>query len=219
MVTTVVDALPDRLWRGYPEDRHAEAFAETGRIRLRTLAYYRSIEDCVRRDQSEGIARLRVPGDVPVITLDASTMAVTKETTEPGFFHFQSQFTNPTYIFCLSTSEEAAVRFGNTLVEIFDPHRFLDSFVSSLDNLPEAEIAFVDAFPVRYDKDSVAPTPDHRDRARLSYGQKDPALAVEAEYRIAVVMAGGLEGAPEYLDLILQEPHRFARLVPPERAA
>jgi len=214
-------ALPDKLWRGYSEpDRvHADAFVGAGRIRLNALAYHRTNEDKVRGDPAEGSARLRVPGDVTTIHLHAQTGQKMGETTEPGLLNFSSESLQATYLFCLSTTQAGATRFGQTLVEVFAPGRFLDSLGAALHALepglgPGLEVAVVDALPVRYDKGTIASSaPNHLELVRLPYSQKAPGFATEYEYRIAVVLSGLQEDAPRYLDLVLPDVGTFAKLL------
>ena len=217
----VAGALPDKLWRGYEDsDRvYAESFVTTGQIRLNALTFHQGNEDKVRGDPSEGFARLRVPGNVTTIHLDAQTGHKRGETTQPGLLNFSSDSLQPTYLFCLSTTQAGATRFGPTLVEVFDPRRLLDALGAALRTLesgwgPEREVVLVDALPVRYDKDAIASSaPSQLELVRLPYTQKSPAFAPECEYRVAVVLSGLRDDAPTHLDLVLPDVRTFARLV------
>ena len=80
----------------------------------------------------------------------------------------------------------------------------------SLLHLGEREIFWVEAFPVRYDKDAVSDlSSDQSVRHRLPYGQKASQFEREREYRFVVAMSGVCHGAPEFLDLQLGHPERF----------
>jgi hypothetical protein len=72
------------------------------------------------------------------------------------------------------------------------------------------EILWVEAFPVRYDKDAVSDLSSNQSvRHRLPYGQKASQFEGEREYRFVVAMPGVRHGAPECLDLQLGHPERF----------
>jgi hypothetical protein len=214
MVEVLVDALPDRLWRGYSDsDRvHAESFVNAGKIRLCTTRYHRSNEDKVRDDPDEGFGRLQVPGDV--VTVDTQTREVT---TRPGLYNLTlAESESPTYLFCLSKTQTGARHFGQTLVEVFDTQRFLDAFSAALHTLelgPERYVFRADALSVRYTKDEIKSESDLAERFRLTYAQKPSRFVPDEEYRIAVVLSDLWDGAPEALYLTLPLAGTFARFL------
>src|SRR5947207_13913915 len=95
---------PTTLFRAYSERRHAELFLAEGYVRLRKVQYYRSLEDEVRRDSSEGEGQLKVPALVTVVTIDKETMRHVGNREEPGHLNYMMTFHNPTYLLCLSDS-------------------------------------------------------------------------------------------------------------------
>jgi hypothetical protein len=111
-VPLIVEGLPPHLLRGWTSVDHADAFLRSGHLRLRRVQYYRTIELADRVDDSEGEGHLLVPGNPPVITLDATSMQVIDEHAPPGHFNFIQSFLNPTYVFC---SSDIAVGIAESL--------------------------------------------------------------------------------------------------------
>jgi len=213
-MTTTITGLPATLWRGYRQREYAEAFVYAGQIRMSSLESFREIEDETRRDVSEGVARLRVPGDVPVITLDRESGEVRGEATRPGLFNFSAPILQAAYFLCLSTTRAGAAKFGDTIVEVVHTQRLIDAVEAAVrSQRPALEVAFVEGFPVRYDKDGMAPAPALPERMRLTYGQKPALFSDDAEYRIAVVLTGLAADAQRYLDLTLPGVAGVVRIV------
>src|SRR5882724_1743999 len=211
-------ALPGRLLRFYKsaDRRYAEAFAFDGRLRLWELAYFRRIEDASRADPDEGEGRLRVPGQVPLVNVSVADGRFTDGGTVQGHFNFGTTWVQPLYVFCTSLPDVSVTiaggHLGSELVIIHDPARFAAELTRSayLLHLGEREILWVEAFPVRYDKDAVSDLPsDQSARHRLPYGQKASRFEVEREYRFVVAVSGVRQGALEFLDLQLGHPERF----------
>lgn len=151
------------------------------------------------------------------MAMDRSTGDVRDLGTQPGHFHYSVEWMNPTYLFCTSLNtvdpQLLVSRFGQALVESHDPEAFFKAIHRAVD--PEGysgrTIAFVDCFPVRYDKGEVHTRPDDDWRIRVSFGQKPAAYSIEQEYRCAVVLEGPRAGAPDFLDLKLSDPKSFCR--------
>ncbi len=206
------------MWRAWKERPYFQDFLERGKLRLQRVQYYRKIEDADRADADEGEARLKVPGDVPVVMMDKETGKIVGEHTQPGHFNWSMGFHNPTYILCLSQptvdTEFLKQRFGPHVVHVFSPQRFCERVNTSLLGLQlnERSIASIEWFQVRYDKGLVGPHPDDLLwSVRIAYGQKAPEHGVECEYRCAVVLSGGPVDSPEYLDITLGDISSFAR--------
>jgi hypothetical protein len=126
-------------------------------------------------------------------------------------------FLNPTYVLCLSNNDvdisHVTNRFGEHVIEVFRPRLFFERIHKcSLElDVGDRPVDFIDCFPVRYDKGLVGPEPPMSTLMRLSYGQKAPGFALEREYRCAVVLSGGRDGAPQHIDLYLGDITPFAR--------
>jgi hypothetical protein len=214
----VIDGVPARLFRAYSKREHAQSLLTRGSVRLQRIEYYRTIEDAKRQDTAEGEAHLQVPGDVPVVRIDPKTGKIVGRHTTPGHFNWQMSFQNPTYALCLSQADvdltELRSRFGEHIVEVFAPQRFVERLHTSAQNLQlhDRELAFVDCFSVRYEKGRVGAQPNEgSELMRLSYGQKAPAFAVEREYRCVVVLSGASADAPKWIDLELGDVSAFVR--------
>ena len=98
---------------------------------MRRVEYYRSVEHASRVDADEGQGYLRVPGDVPAVTVNRETMEVAGRREEPGYFNWRLGFLNPTYILCFSDARVGASflskRYGRYVVAIHDPRVFVES--------------------------------------------------------------------------------------------
>jgi hypothetical protein len=214
----IVDECPPFLIRAFDSEKYARAFLYEGKLRLRNVRHFCDVSDA-RHDPNEGIGALQVPGDVPIIAIDCLTGAARDLGTRPGHFSYSQELINPTYIFCCSTPDVARSllrsKFDTTLVRIHAPGAFFEALRRALDTKGYAEraLSFIECFPVRYDKGAVGQTPDHDWRTRLSYGQKPPGFREEHEFRCAVVLRGGQDGAPECLDLTLEDPLTFCEVL------
>jgi len=67
---------PERLLKFYRDRRYAQMFASNGCIRASALEYYKKIDDAARRDEAEGEGTLKVPGNIPVLSLHPETLHV-----------------------------------------------------------------------------------------------------------------------------------------------
>ena len=214
----IVDECPPFLIRAFDSEDYARAFLHEGKLRLRNVRHFRDVSDA-RHDPNEGIGALQVPGDVPFIAIDRVTGAARDLGTRPGHISYSQEFINPTYLFCCSTPDVARSllrsKFGTTLVCIYAPGAFFKALHRALDTKGYAEraLAFIECFPVRYDKGEVGQNPADDWRTRLSYGQKPPAFREEHEFRCAVVLGGSQTGAPECLDLTLEDPLTFCEAI------
>jgi hypothetical protein len=107
------------------------------------------------------------------------------------------------------------------VVRIANPHKFFQSLAAAVGELvlDGRQPVLLEGVHVRYDKDAIVARPDDdRERTRLSYAQKLPTFASEAEYRFALSLSGPAAGEPEYLDLVLAEPGRFCERFVPQSA-
>lgn len=209
----VINDKPPRLFKAFREPQFAKALSDEGRLRLWKLQYYTTIEDAARKDVDEGEGRLSVLGKVPVVTLDGMTGEIKNTYEVDGHFNYGTTWLNPTYIYCMAMPgadvTELRRRFGEHIVEIAEPERFLRALHVAIlaTDLGGRRPDFVDGFAVRYDKGAVGSVPeDNSVHLRLSYGQKRPEFACEWEYRVAVPISGPQKGSPEYLDLTLSNP-------------
>jgi hypothetical protein len=209
---------PPRLLSAFTDRAHADAFVREGVIRLGELRTYKKIEDDQRRDASEGDGFLLIPGDIPIVTLDRSTLEVTDRGTEPGQFHFSSTFVNPTYIlsFALPSIDVGRLRarFGAYVVAVDEPVEFLERLHAAANRHPALSPKVgLDHLAVSYDKGGVGSMADARARRpRLSYAQKPPAFAGEQEYRVVIIGHGSLESAPREVFLRLGHIGEICRI-------
>ncbi|MEO5799628.1 MAG: hypothetical protein ABIZ70_06920 [Gemmatimonadales bacterium] len=216
MAQLVIKDLPSRLVRAFAERDHAAAMV-AGRIRLRSIRYYREIEDEGRRDSDESVGRLRVPADVQRVAIDLDGGLPRDLGATPGHLNLATEFLDPTYLVCCSDASAGVssgiVKFGDFLVDIFNPKGFSEAVLEAAgrSSLGGRGLHFVDAFPVEYTKGDVGAAPLAGASMRLSYGQKPPSFADEKEFRLAVVVTGGLRDAPEFIDLTLENPREYLR--------
>jgi hypothetical protein len=205
----IIDDCPVSLFKAYSEQQWAEALITRGVVRMRKPAAFRQIEGA-RADTGEGASHLLVPGEVPFVTLDKATGAVIDEGSSPGHFNYQSQFINPTFVFCAAGAgvdrERLARSFGEFIVEITSPHTFLARLNDSIGGITigDREWSFIDAFAVRYTRGHISPAPhDSGESLRLNYGQKAEDYRWENEFRTAAVLSGPQDGSPETIDVVL----------------
>lgn len=205
----VVDDCPSYLLKAYTEQRWADALVSRGLIRMRKPSAFRVTGDN-RADPGEGASHLMVPGDVPFVTVNRLTGEHLGSGMQPGHFNYQSEFINPTYIFCASGSGVDAERlrssFGKFLVEIRNPEIFFARLNSAITNvhIGDREWSFIDAFPVRYTRGDIAAYPaDSGEKLRLNYGQKAESYNWEMEFRAAAVLSGPQVESPDEIDVVL----------------
>jgi hypothetical protein len=205
----IIDDCPPHLLKAYPHQHWADEFVCRGLVRMRKPSAFRATGDS-RADSGEGDSHLMVPGDVPFVIINRLTGEHLDSGTQPGHFNYQSEFVNPTYIFCASGSAVDAERlqsnFGEFLVEIKVPQTFLERLNNAISDvhIGDREWSFIDGFPVRYTRGSIAARPeDSGERLRLSYGQKSDSYAWETEFRAAAVLSGPTAGSPAEIDVVL----------------
>src|SRR6266699_6609945 len=95
-------ASPTFLYRFYDQAEYASYLLRQGRVRIRSVAYYKHVEAAFARDAEEGEGRLRVPGLVPVVEVSPVTGEWRDVPAVQGHFHFSTTWMQPTYVFCTS---------------------------------------------------------------------------------------------------------------------
>lgn len=114
-------APPSVLFRRFGKKKHAEEFLK-GEIRLQSFCYYRNVKDKTRRDEQEGISRIRAQGSPfemkdkqgQLIASGRLTEDIKLSTTSPERY----------FISCLSTECIPKHRkWGEWVIEIRDPLR------------------------------------------------------------------------------------------------
>ncbi len=222
MVTDPVPLLgewPSPVFKAYEKAEYAEAFCRDGCIRLWELHYYRHIEDAARKDESEGRGHLQLPGDVPTKTVNSQTGDWGDSGPVLGHFDYQTEYMNPTYIFCVSgpnVDPTHLAGFGSHIIKIERSGAFLEALRSAVNGmvLSCGQADFVEALPVRYDKGLVRPKPDSDERIAISCAQKPPNRRRDHEYRAVVSLPGVRRDAPKCLDLRLGDPSAYAGWAP-----
>ena len=218
-VESVIGALPSRVFKAYRKEKHAQAFAEKGIIRLGQLQSYQRIEDPARRDGSEGEGSLRVPDQITSIHFNTETFEPVRTSVAPGYLDYQTTFMNSVHLFCLS-GEQVDLDYlrsamGPHVVEVFDTPRFLKSFSNTLAAEPIAHriVMFAEVFEVAYNKTEIREAGNHLKYLHNSVAQKPRGFASECEWRIAVVTDGIATDIPDAVFLSLVDSASFARLL------
>ncbi len=159
---------------------------------MRSLGYYRTLEDLGRRDPDEGDARLRVLG------------------VNENWVSFSGSYFNPVFILCFHgpTADLTLVqRTDQFAVRLVDPNQFARDVSIHLESHPPAGRAatWLDCAKVGYTKDEQSElTPDSRERLRLMYAQKAPLSSHQEEYRVVVGLEGSLVGCPDSVQVNLR---------------
>ena len=200
---------PLYLLRAFNEREYAEDFIQRGRMRAGRLQVYKRIEDAKRQDADEGDGRLKIWGNVPVITLNRETGEFLSETNQPGYFNYSVSFINPTYIFCMAgpqvSVEYLAQKYGKFIVRIDEPQAFVEEITQYF----AESVIWVKLVKVRYDKDiEVQEPPDNEEGTMLSLAQKSSDFRDDEEYRLVVSMPGG--GGDDYIFVELNKKLVYA---------
>jgi len=190
------------------KEEYATQLSQEGRARLRSLESFHDMENDPREDKLEGTGRL-AESNVPFVRGVNQPVALEVVTT------------NPVYILCFSEASADLKRLGGELgsfVVHIDAPAILNRAVPDLEieSLPAGrQVVEVRIAQVRYDKDLVGEVGrDVRDAIPLAYTQKRPKDAYQREWRLAVVLSGPKEGAPEYIlvRLPIASPLRVSKL-------
>ncbi len=220
LISVDSDLLPACLFKGYGEEDFARGFAEEGRIRLRTLQFFKKIEDESRRDRSEGETYIQTEEMIDIIHVDLKTKRGLGISTSPGVMHHKGSFGNLVYVFCMSKPEVEWKYFldemGPYSVEIFDTKLFIDELVKSalMKKPKDMKLLYVATYDVMYTKGEISSSFDLLD-FKPHIAQKSHEFNRQCEFRVALVYDSGKsnEEAEEYLDLKLNRAVDYARLL------
>jgi len=220
MTVYINDIFPFPLYKGFDEEKYAHDFVEAGTFIMRTLEYYRTIEDSIRKDKDEGEGRLVTSAYRPVLTLDKKTGEVVSKSSEYGPVFFGTGSINPRYIYCFSGPSvdikylarryKYVVRLDNPMLLVSE----ISTYLSHLNNLPDT--MWLDCIQVRYDKDESIdqlPEPASQERLRLSYAQKRRSFSSECEFRLVLTLPLKIEDTPQQLLIQLNKRLENAEII------
>ena len=197
MSVHIIGSFPRPLYKGFDKEEYANLFLEQGSFIMRPLSFFREIEDTQRKDkdEDEGEGRVVIFTDRPVLSFDQKSGKILSKTNEFGPVNFTTTSINPRYIFCfhgprvdlkyITCRYQRVLRIGqpNTLV------RKIASCLGQYPNLPNE--MWLECVQVRYDKNQSVrklPEPAGKERAIMSYGQKEPKFSSDCEYRLALTL-------------------------------
>lgn len=192
--------IPPLLVKAFEKFKYARAFVD-GHIRFSTLAYYRSIADPGRRDETEGYGEVHVDGDAPVFQHGQNPSGAVESIRVRTRPHER-------YICCLSIPDAVSVpnlkaAFGNNFVVVHSPEEFVRDVKAALfksEALACQGIEFEHGI-IRYDKSEYVGTVCKEDEIKnLAWQQKPRDYWIEREYRLCFRLAAPMEGSyPEHI--------------------
>jgi len=187
-------SFPCPLYRAFDKEEYACSFVEQGIFQLRLLSRYCAIEDEIRKDRDEGVGRLVINTNRPVVTIDKNSGDILSQTDEYGPVYFSTSAINHRYILCFSGPEVdleyLASQYGKYVVCLNQPNELVSDIAHYLEQNPIVlGDTWLDCVQVRYDKGlliSELPEPASEERLSLSYAQKAPEFNRDCEYRLVL---------------------------------
>ncbi len=186
---------------------------------MRSLSYYRGIEDQNRKDKSEGKGRAVGYSNRPVITFDQKSERFLGRTNEFGPVYV-SVSSPPPYILCFSGPQvdlsHLASQYGGYVVCIRQPSKLVCDIASYLEQSPElSSEMLLECIKVRYNRGQYIgklPKPANHEFAMMSFGQKDPKFSSDCEYRLVLTLPL-TTSPPIEIKIELQKKLEYAEMV------
>lgn len=182
---------PTFLYRAFEEKQYAEDFVKLGKFRLGLMEMYKSIEDQSRQDRREGESSSYIKTNVMEVKIARETNEVIGTEFVSGRLHVRGSFIEPIYLLCTAgpTVDLTYLRekFGNWVVQINDPSRFLSELRNATPTNPNIEVGKCSIEAVSYTKDEdVDIDPDSFEAIRITWTQKSRDCCRQCEYRYVV---------------------------------
>ena len=207
------------LLKAFNNEAYMEDFINHGKLRMRVLQYYRTIEDRGRADKTEGEAHIQVPGTVEKVVFFPGDPGRVEVHEEDGLQQHHIQLGNPVYIFCASQasvdSRYLIRKFGSHLVQITNPKQLAADILSFLPSIPEINANQIEGHAVKYSHGQVVKSkPERNEFTTLSYIQKPKSYSPECEFRYAVVSKEPPLQRVErkFIDINLNRPLSYASI-------
>ncbi len=191
---------PSHLFRAFDSERYAREFVDCGRFRLGSLEYYKTIEDCGRRDEKEGTSSFITPEGLIVGGMVGN---------------------NPVYLLCTSGPDvdleylRGKKKKRELVVRINDPYQLLADIRNAV---PVERVKLwgkCELEVVSYTRDGVLKIdPDSPEALYLDHRQKSQVYCNEFEYRYVVFTYPPLEGKPSsFLNYELGRPLAYLEVL------
>ena len=202
MTINITNEGPNKFVKAYPTREIARSFVERGRLWIRPIEYFRSVECTDRNDPLEGQLRHQIRDD------DGEIMKM------------YGSFSNRVLIFCGSSLlDDGTVshldKFGDQIIEVFNSTIFLDRLKDAVGANPDiGKTSLIDYCQVRYDKGELVDKAS-LDRMRANYACKPEKFAHEREVRVIICLQG-LNKAPEitdHVEVCLHNPSDYCRFL------
>lgn len=208
--------IPKPVYKVFSDRVYAERFINDGDLRFSTLGCFKTIEDKVRADSSEGFGEVLRDGQAFMLESDNGPVRLI-----PGVERLHVDGGNrESFIFCMSAPnsgriQEVPRKFGKYVVRVRDPEQLLRDVVVAMrkdaaleQNRPQLEHALV-----RYDKGEYFKSITEDEEDKLGWNQKPANFKDEYEYRLRFGVIPVLVGSPEFYHIKIGKKLDYCELI------